>query len=107
MAEPVVWIVDADHWPRACLRAELIERGYDAIGIESIADALERLLTPGEPRPQVVVIDVAGQTLDRHQLARFNRAGARAIGIARAARRPRLSRRAALDRPAPPSRQPG
>jgi hypothetical protein len=24
---PVVWVVSIEHWPRACLKAELIERG--------------------------------------------------------------------------------
>jgi hypothetical protein len=33
MDKPGVWVVDADHWPRAELRALLIERGYDAMGI--------------------------------------------------------------------------
>src|SRR5215471_17474158 len=28
----VVWIIDAEQWPRALLRAELIERGFDAVG---------------------------------------------------------------------------
>jgi hypothetical protein len=30
---PVVWIIDPDQWPRAMLRAELIERGVDAVGL--------------------------------------------------------------------------
>ena len=39
--EPAVWVIDSEQWPRACLRAELIERGYDAYGFISIGDALE------------------------------------------------------------------
>src|SRR5689334_9573424 len=39
---PVVWIVDAEHWPRAYLRAELIERGYDAVGFVGVREALAR-----------------------------------------------------------------
>ena len=47
MDKPVVWIVDADHWPRAELRALLIERGYDAIGFESLVDAVLRAAAAG------------------------------------------------------------
>ena len=32
----VVWIIDVDQWPRAMLRAELIERGYDAVGYVTV-----------------------------------------------------------------------
>jgi DNA-binding NtrC family response regulator len=37
---PTIWIIDAEHWPRALLRAELIERGYDAVGFVTVDDAL-------------------------------------------------------------------
>jgi hypothetical protein len=80
--EPVVWIVDAEHWPRACLRAELIERGYHAVGFETVRDALTSLPLPGTPRPHVIVIDLAGQGLQRRQFERLARAGAALIGIA-------------------------
>jgi FixJ family two-component response regulator len=61
MDKPVVWIVDADHWPRAELRALLIERGYDAIGIETLRDAVLRARLPGAALPAVVVVDLAAQ----------------------------------------------
>ena len=35
---PVIWIIDAEQWPRALLRAELIERGYDAVGYVTVRD---------------------------------------------------------------------
>jgi hypothetical protein len=82
VSDPVVWIVDSEHWPRACLRAELIERGYDALGFETLADALVRLVLPGSPGPRVVVIDLTDQPVDRRQLESFVRAGAALIGIA-------------------------
>ncbi len=88
MSEPVVWIVDAEHWARACLRAELIERGYDALGFETMLDALARLVQPGWPRPHVLVVDLTSQAVDSRQLQRFTRAGAALIGVAGAVKRP-------------------
>ena len=61
MDKPGVWIVDADHWPRAELRALLIERGYDAMGIETLADAVLRARLPGAALPAIIVVDLAAQ----------------------------------------------
>lgn len=54
----VVWIIDADQWPRAMLRAELIERGFDAVGYPTVGDAIESLLM--RP-PNAIVVDLRGQ----------------------------------------------
>ena len=51
MAEVPIWIVGADHWPRALLRAELIERGYDATGFPTLEDAVTRLMLTRARRP--------------------------------------------------------
>jgi DNA-binding NtrC family response regulator len=60
MERTPVWIVDSEHWPRAYLRAELIERGYDAEGFVTLTELLVRLaLAPA--RPALVVIDLHGQ----------------------------------------------
>jgi DNA-binding response OmpR family regulator len=53
---PRVWIVNADHWPRAYLRAELIERGYDATGFEDLQDVVIRLGLRA-PRPELLVVE--------------------------------------------------
>lgn len=37
---PRVILVIPDQWPRALLRAELRERGYDAVGAKDLVDAL-------------------------------------------------------------------
>jgi DNA-binding NtrC family response regulator len=58
-----VWIVDSQHWPRACLRAELIERGYDAVGFEEIDQALAAMTSAGRPRPRVIVVELRDQGL--------------------------------------------
>ena len=69
--KPRIWIVDADHWPRAYLRAELIERGYDATGFETLKDAVIRLLVARSRRPALLVIDLHGQEIDHQdELAR-------------------------------------
>jgi hypothetical protein len=66
--EPLIWIVDAEQWPRACLRAELIERGYDAVGFVKLAHALAKLARSDQPRPAALVVDVGGQGVTRRQL---------------------------------------
>lgn len=55
-----IWIIDAEHWPRALLRAELIERGCDAVGYETVRDAIDSL--PWR-RPDAIVIDLRGQPI--------------------------------------------
>ena len=56
----VVWIIDAEQWPRALLRAELIERGFDAVGYITVRDAIESL---PERSPDAIVVDLRGQPL--------------------------------------------
>ncbi|HXG59611.1 MAG TPA: hypothetical protein VNL91_11360 [Thermoanaerobaculia bacterium] len=79
MTAKVVWIIDAQQWPRALLRAELIERGFDAVGYVSIAHALATL---AERPPDLVVIDVRDQTLDRRSLDALFAIGVPVIAIA-------------------------
>src|SRR5215831_9446934 len=61
--EPVLWVIDGEQWPRACLRAELIERGYDAYGFVNIADALDSLSREASPKPEIIVLELRGQSL--------------------------------------------
>jgi FixJ family two-component response regulator len=79
-----VWIVDSDHWPRAYLRAELIERGYDATGFSSLRDLLIELAL-ARPRPALTVIDLQGQELNGRQLDAVLAAGAPVVAIGGAA----------------------
>lgn len=55
---PVVWIISAEQWPRAMLRAELIDRGLDAVGYMTVRDAVESLT---ERRPEIIVVELRGQ----------------------------------------------
>jgi FixJ family two-component response regulator len=66
--EPVVWIIDSEQWPRACLRAELIERGYDAYGFITIRDALEWSAQPTSPKAASIILELRGQQLTKELL---------------------------------------
>jgi hypothetical protein len=85
--EPSVWVIDHEHWPRACLRAELIERGFDAIGFETTADALVALWQPAQTAPALVIIDLAGQRPDARTLVPFHKRGCLLVAIAGAVER--------------------
>jgi DNA-binding NtrC family response regulator len=78
---PPVWIVDQEHWPRAFLRAEFIERGHDARGFESLADALVTLLMKRNIRPGILIIDLARQPFDPAKLSAFRQRGWQVMGI--------------------------
>jgi len=74
MAEVPIWIVGADHWPRALLRAELIERGYDATGFATLEDALTRLMLTPARRPALLVLDRRDQVVDERTSPLLSRA---------------------------------
>jgi DNA-binding NtrC family response regulator len=61
--EVIVWIVDSEQWPRACLRAELIERGYDAVGFEKIERALDAIQAPDSHKPRAIVLELRDQVI--------------------------------------------
>lgn len=53
---PAVWIISTQQWPRAFIRAELIERGFNARGFEEAGQAVAAL---GERiRPLVIIVDL-------------------------------------------------
>ena len=58
MPPPRILLVMPEHWPRALLRAELIERGYDVIGAPDLATALLcRPAEKGRGPVRVILID--------------------------------------------------
>src|SRR5262252_7213350 len=61
--EPVLWVIDSEQWPRVCLRAELIERGYDPYGFISIVDAVGSLAEEASAKPELIVLELRGQNL--------------------------------------------
>ncbi|MDP3045929.1 MAG: hypothetical protein Q8O07_00420, partial [Chloroflexota bacterium] len=59
--QPSVWIIDDEQWPRATLRAELLARGYEAVGFRRVMHALARLEDADVPRPAIVVLELRDQ----------------------------------------------
>lgn len=56
--KPVIWIVDRQQWPRANLRALLIDRGFDATGFVDLPQALTALKGGYYSRPDVLVLEL-------------------------------------------------
>jgi DNA-binding NtrC family response regulator len=73
--EPVLWIIDSEQWPRACLRAELIERGYDPYGFITIADALDSIRRGISPKPQAVVLELREQNFTHEMIETIRKMG--------------------------------
>lgn len=65
----MIWVIDSQQWPRAYLRAELLERGYIAIGFVSVRQALAALNLGHYPRPQVIVLELFALGAERWEIA--------------------------------------
>ena len=63
--EPVLWVIDSEQWPRACLRAELIERGYNPYGFIKVNDALDTFTRSMSQKPKALVLELRGQNLTK------------------------------------------
>ena len=84
MASATVWVIGSDHWPRAYLRAELIERGLDAIGFVTLRDALAQLVLRA-PRPALAIVDLHEQAATERGLGTLLSAGFPVIAVGGAA----------------------
>lgn len=69
--EPIVWIIDSEQWPRAFLRAELIERGLEAVGFVTVCDAILALHHPFTRKPHLIVLELHGLTATPEELDRL------------------------------------
>jgi DNA-binding response OmpR family regulator len=78
----LIWIIDRQHWPRALLRAELIERGFGAEGFEEITDAFNALRKQGAVAPQVIVMELRGQDISQADLDKLTQTGIPLIMLA-------------------------
>jgi len=65
----MIWIIDSQHWPRAYLRAELIERGFDAVGFMDPQQALTALNRPSYAKPRLIVLELFELEADRPEIA--------------------------------------
>jgi DNA-binding response OmpR family regulator len=72
---PRIWLIDAEHWPRSLLRAELIERGCDAVGYASAGDAAVALRSGTPPVPDIIVLELRGQSMCPDLLAALTEPG--------------------------------
>lgn len=63
-AEFRVWIISSQHWPRALLRAELIERGFEVEAFEEIRQALAALGDRRRQKPQLILLELIEQPLN-------------------------------------------
>jgi hypothetical protein len=58
MPPPRILLVMPEHWPRALLRAELIERGFDVVGAPDLSAALlARPVEKGRGPVRFILID--------------------------------------------------
>jgi hypothetical protein len=71
----ILWIIDSQHWPRALLRAELIERGFEAVGYINIAHALWAYRYPYIEKPNMLILELCGLDLKRNELEALMRTG--------------------------------
>src|SRR5213080_365848 len=71
---PRIVVVSREHWPRALLRAQLAEAGYDAIGSGTLSRALRHAPNDAERGPlRVVVVDGGAVAAEREALAHARR----------------------------------
>ncbi len=64
------------------MRAELIERGYDAVGFVQLSDALSAMRRAGSARPEVIIFDLRGQQFTSAELYALAHCGIPIIIIA-------------------------
>jgi AmiR/NasT family two-component response regulator len=70
-SERVVWIISNHHWPRAYIRAELIERGFDAIGFEETSSALAAFRSRQTAQPDLIVLDLQEQQTHQSEIEKL------------------------------------
>ena len=66
--DPLIWVIDAQQWPRSYLRAELLERGFEAVGYPYLSDAVSELRDRSVSRPKVIVLELRDQAIERELL---------------------------------------
>jgi hypothetical protein len=62
--KPLICIINNQQWPRAYLRAELIERGFEAVGFTDLAGAITALGHFPSAKPSAVVLELRDQAIE-------------------------------------------
>lgn len=84
-AKPAIWIVDSQQWPRAYLRAELIERGFEVTGFVELGEALVAFNDPEYVTPRLIVLELQGQSITKSDLETLSHFGIPAVALGGAA----------------------
>jgi hypothetical protein len=79
--KPVIWIIDRQQWPRACIRAELIERGIEAIGSIELSKVIAALNDPNYLKPRLIILELCDLSYTRGELDALARAGIPMIAL--------------------------
>jgi hypothetical protein len=78
----LIWIISNQQWPRAYLRAELIERGFEAVGYTEIASAVSTLGVALGDKPGVIVLELRDQAVEARLLGAIIETGIPVILLA-------------------------
>jgi hypothetical protein len=68
-----VWIISNQHWPRAFLLAELLERAFEVETFERISDAIAAHDAASCTRPDLILLELIDQPLDGVELQKLRR----------------------------------
>ena len=71
----LIWIVSSQQWPRAYLCAELLERGFEAVGYTHLAGAVTALDLSPTTRPRGIVLESRDQAVEAGLLDAILKAG--------------------------------
>ncbi len=81
----MIWIVDSQQWPRAYLRAELIERGFEVTGFAELGEALAAFNDPEYVTPRLIVLELQRQSITKTDLEVLALFGIPAVALGGAA----------------------
>jgi len=77
--QPLIRIIDSNHWERANLRADPIECGCKVEGFESIFHAVVMLLRDIVEKPAAIVLEIKNLAHQSREMDEFTRIGAPVI----------------------------
>jgi hypothetical protein len=81
-AKPLIWVIDREQWPRANLRALLLDHGFDALVFVELAGALAALKDPHYPKPFIVVLELHGLSPTEEEVDTLTRLSIPMVGLA-------------------------
>jgi hypothetical protein len=79
--QPVIWIIDRQQWPRAYLRAELMERGFDAMGFIELPQAIAAINDSNNHKPRLIVLELHDLSFTQHELGTLAHTGIPTIAL--------------------------